>query len=75
MKTEPPVTVPNTAPLAMLRAKWISALADHRVLQSENTHNTLRHAERDYVFAWRRTRHRIIWGARAFPDRLAPQPI
>jgi hypothetical protein len=64
-----PPTIPLTQPLAILQAKWVRAIIEHRALGSDETGNALRQIERDYVFLWRRTRHRIIWGARAFQDR------
>jgi hypothetical protein len=60
--------------LDMMRQKWFAAATAYRIEITDETRNALRHAERDYTFLWRRTRHRLIYKCRAFPDRPVPLP-
>lgn len=69
----PPLIVATGPGVEILRARWVQAAIRYRAIVNDQTTNELRQTERDYVFAWRRARHRMIYGRRAFPDRERPR--
>jgi len=59
----------RTQPLLHLQSRWLDAVATHSVLMTPATRHALKQAELDYIFLWRRTRHKMKWRVRAFATR------
>lgn len=55
--------------VSLFQSQWIARLMHHRLHPTPQSAVLLKDAERKYTFAWRRVRHKMVFGARAFQTR------